>query len=459
MEVYIAVGSNLGDRVGNIRESIRRLNSCEIRVDSTGFLYKTEPMYFPDQPHFLNTVVRAFTALQPIDLMLTLQSIEKSIGRKKTVRNGPRALDLDILFYGEHVIELPELIIPHPRLNERFFVLSPLKDISPHLVHPISGMTVLDILNSLETKNTNTCIQVTPNGLPDGVLELEKKSYIMGILNVTPDSFSDGGLYTDLDAALVHARGMIAKGADLVDVGGESTRPNAPTVDTEEEISRVVNVIRKLRHEFPNIPISIDTYKAATAREAVAAGASIVNDVSGGLLDPEMLATVSELGVPYICMHAGRVGTHIIMESCLEKDTTSEQIVESMHAQLSERVHACMKHGIPRWDLILDPGLGFGKTGDVNFHILRNLDQIFSREPLLNFPVMIGASRKRFVRDLEGGDTWKGSNHDAMLGTAAVTVASIASPARVAFHRVHDVSDIRRVVDVADRIYRRGYCA
>jgi dihydroneopterin aldolase/2-amino-4-hydroxy-6-hydroxymethyldihydropteridine diphosphokinase/dihydropteroate synthase/2-amino-4-hydroxy-6-hydroxymethyldihydropteridine diphosphokinase/dihydropteroate synthase len=398
------------------------------------------------------------TSIDAIQLLLKLQAIETCMGRTTTTRNGPRAIDLDILFYGNSVIDKSDLTVPHPRMEERFFVLAPLRDIAPNFLHPVSNLTVSEIFDALQSASVNTCIQVTPNGLPDGVFPSKTRSIIMGILNVTPDSFSDGGLYTDCEEALQHARNMVQEGADIIDVGGESTRPSAELIDAELEIARVVNIIKRIRDEFPLIPISIDTYKAATARAAVAAGACIINDVSGGLLDSEMLEAVSQLGVPYICMHAGRVGTQIVdhvdgRTACLDEDTSTDEVICTLHTQLELRAQACMARGIPRWDIVLDPGLGFGKSGRVNFDIVRNMDKIFSKN-IAKFPIMIGASRKRFVRDLEDGKSWKGSNRDAMAGTAAVTVACIASSLRVLFHRVHDVSELRRVVDVADRIYR-----
>lgn len=458
VDISIGIGANVGDRVFNIREAIRQLSLSSIHVVSTGFLYQTQPMYLSDQPLFLNTAVKASTVLSPQEVLIQLKAIESRIGRIKTVRNGPRTIDLDLLFYGDRLISDPDLIVPHPRLSERMFVIAPLRDIDPDFLHPVTKLSINQIYTSLERDAMRTlCLQVTPNGLLDGVFELGKKSFIMGILNTTPDSFSDGGRYENIDSAVDHARKMIAQGADIVDVGGESTRPSAKAVDAEEEILRVVEIIKKIRREFPNIPISIDTYKACTAAAAVAAGACIVNDVSGGLLDKDMLTTVAKLGVPYICVHSGRVGDILIEENASFSDlpkSSTDFVVNILNEQIYKRVQDCMHAGIPRWDLVLDPGLGFGKTGSANFTIVKNLEKIFNRQ-LESFPVLIGASRKRFVRDLQGGSEWKGSTHDAMVGTAAVTVASIASfPSRVAFHRVHDVSELRRAVDIAHMLYR-----
>jgi dihydropteroate synthase len=253
---------------------------------------------------------------------------------------------------------------------------------------------------------------------------------------------------------------MAAQGADIIDIGGESTGPSAEQVEESQEQKRVIEVIKRLRSELPDIPISIDTYRASTARAAVAAGASIVNDVSGGMLDGEMLSTVAQLKKPFICTHAGQIGKHSIIDyqdgnpSILDSSMKSEDIVRIVRSQISSRVDACIAAGIPRWNLILDPGLGFGKSGAVNFTLLKRLEDVFSGS-LEGFPVMIGASRKRFVRDLKNdGQSWSNTEYEAMVGTAAVTAASIAQSQRAQFHRLHDVGEMRRVVDICDRIFR-----
>jgi dihydropteroate synthase len=178
------------------------------------------------------------------------------------------------------------------------------------------------------------------------------------------------------------------------------------------------------------------------------------------MLDPEMLSTVANLKKPYICTHAGRIGTHSVIDykddqpSCLDSSMKEDVIVSIIKSQLASRVHACMKAGIARWNIILDPGLGFGKTGSVNFSILHRLNDVFSGD-LEGFPVMIGASRKRFVRDLANdGSSWTNSEYEAMVGTAAVTAAAIATCKKAQFHRVHDVVELKRVVDICDKIFR-----
>ncbi len=210
----------------------------------------------------------------------------------------------------------------------------------------------------------------------------------MGILNTTPDSFADGGEHFTYPDAVDHGLQLIAEGADIIDVGGESTRPGADRVSAAEEERRVINVITKLADAGK--PISIDTMRASTARAAVIAGASIINDVSGGLADPEMLDTAAELNVPYIAMHWR--GHSKEMNSLANYENVTEEVI----AELNLRIAAALSAGISRSNLIIDPGIGFAKEAADNWQIIENIERFVS----LGYPVLVGASRKRFL----GGD-------------------------------------------------------
>ena len=211
---------------------------------------------------------------------------------------------------------------------------------------------------------------------------------VMGILNVTPDSFADGGRHNDFEAAVHHGHEMLAEGVDIIDIGGESTKPGVERVSEEEELARVIPVIKELAKT--GVRISIDTMRASTARAAISAGAQIINDVSGGLADPEMLPTAAQLGVPYIAMHwRGH-----------SKDMNSRavygDVVKDVSAELQERVNAALDAGITKGNLILDPGIGFAKEAHHNWEIIDSIDQFVA----LGYPVLVGGSRKRFL----GGD-------------------------------------------------------
>jgi len=212
---------------------------------------------------------------------------------------------------------------------------------------------------------------------------------IMGILNVTPDSFADGGRHNEFGAAVARGLEMIAEGVDIIDIGGESTRPGADRVSEEEEIARTIPVITELaRH---GARISIDTMRASTAKAAIKAGATIVNDVSGGLADPHMVNTVAELDVPYIAMH-WRGQSKDMNSKAIYTDVVAEVISE-----LGERIEAALEAGIKTDNLIIDPGLGFAKDGEHNWAIIDAMNRFVE----LGYPVLVGGSRKRFL----GGQT------------------------------------------------------
>ena len=208
---------------------------------------------------------------------------------------------------------------------------------------------------------------------------------IMGILNVTPDSFADGGRHNEFDAAVARGLEMIAEGVDIIDIGGESTRPGAERVSEAEEITRTIPVITELaKHD---VKISIDTMRASTAEAAIKAGASIINDVSGGLADPLMLQTAARLGVPYIAMH-WRGQSKDMNSKAIYNDVVIDVISE-----LQERITAALEAGIEVGNLIIDPGLGFAKDAEHNWEIIDSVDSFVD----LGYPVLIGASRKRFL--------------------------------------------------------------
>lgn len=212
---------------------------------------------------------------------------------------------------------------------------------------------------------------------------------VMGILNVTPDSFADGGKHNDFEAAVTRGLEMIAEGVDIIDIGGESTRPGADRVTEEEEIARTIPVINELSKY--QVKISIDTMRASTAKAAINAGAAIINDVSGGLADPLMLTTAAELKVPYIAMH-WRGHSKDMNSKAVYSD-----VVKDVMSELQERIDAALDAGISKSNLIIDPGLGFAKDTHHNWAIIDAIDQFVA----IGYPVLVGGSRKRFL----GGDS------------------------------------------------------
>jgi dihydropteroate synthase len=259
---------------------------------------------------------------------------------------------------------------------------------------------------------------------------------VMGILNVTPDSFSDGGRWLDLGHAVAHGVAMRDAGADLVDVGGESTRPGAGRVDADTEKARVLPVIRELASA--GVAVSIDTTRAAVAAAAVEAGAVVVNDVSGGLADPDMAAAVAAARVPWILMHWRG---HSDRMNAL---ATYDDVVTEVRDELVARVDAAVLAGVEPADLVLDPGLGFAKTGAHNWALLRRLDALTA----LGLPVLVGASRKRFLGDLLAGPDGA-PRPMAGRDVATAAVSALAAQAGAWGVRVHDVATTLDAVRVA----------
>ena len=259
----------------------------------------------------------------------------------------------------------------------------------------------------------------------------------MGIVNVTPDSFSDGGAFLDVDAAVQHGRELVRQGADLLDIGGESTRPGAHPVCAEEEIRRVIPVIRRLRKLCPDVLISIDTSKARVASESVEAGADIVNDVTAGTGDPDMLDRVAATPAGYILMHMRGI-PRSMQNSPDYSDVTAEVL-----AYLNERVEAAVAAGINRERLAVDPGIGFGKTLEHNLTLLAGLPAFAS----LNRPLLLGVSRKRWLGELTDRPV-----DQRLAGSLAGAAACIERGAHIL--RVHDVAQTRDVIQVIDTIKR-----
>jgi dihydropteroate synthase len=274
---------------------------------------------------------------------------------------------------------------------------------------------------------------------------------IMGILNLTPDSFSDGGQHNDPQQGIQHALVMASQGADIIDVGGESTRPGAQRISPKEQLERVLPVIRSLRQRLddthPKVKISIDTTRADVADAAVDAGAGILNDVSAGREDPNIYPLAAERNLPIVLMHMqGQPGT-------MQDQPTYADVTAEVHHFLLERAQAALDAGIHRHQIILDPGIGFGKTTEHNLTLLRSLPGLVS----LGYPIMIGASRKRFLkdfnprpRDAPQGEESSGSGGEPgnrLGGTCAITAHCVA--AGVKLLRVHDVAPNRQAADLA----------
>lgn len=268
------------------------------------------------------------------------------------------------------------------------------------------------------------------------ILDFGRRTHVMGILNVTPDSFSDGGRYLDRDKAVDHGLSMARDGADIIDVGGESTRPSAEKISSDEELDRVISVIERLCREV-TIPVSIDTYKSAVAREALKAGASMINDISALRFDPQMAAVAARAGVPVILMHMK--GTPETMQS----NPTYEALIPEILDFLRDAMDRATNAGIRRDLILVDPGIGFGKTFDDNLKIIRDLSQFAS----LGRPILLGTSNKAFI-----GHILNKELHERDIGTMATVAVGVLNGAHLV--RVHDVKKAVETVKMVDAVKR-----
>lgn len=479
--VYLAFGSNLGHQLNNINQAIKELNHHEnINVLQTSSLYKSKPMYYLDQGDFVNGCLKIETTLTPHELLKVLKSIEyESLQRIKHFDNGPRSIDLDILLYDSIILNTPDLNIPHIRMIERNFVLFPLCDLlPPTFIHPVTAEPIHSHLEQLQplSKDVQESIELTtlvPFDNTDTFKYMEfdlinnkTKTQLMSILNITPDSFSDGS-ESNMDIAVIMAKvaEMKANDVDVVDVGGCSTRPGSDQPSVETELSRVLPVVEAIKNKYgDNIIVSVDTYRSQVAREAIKLGADIINDISGGTLDQDMYDVIAETGVPYIVNHTR--GTIATMNSLTDythsEDSTveifdkHEVIVEEMGKEMSVLMEKMFSRGVKRWQVILDPGLGFAKKLNENLTIIRNLPSFkaYSQErqgvytSFKYLPVLLGPSRKKFI----GTITKKETALERLNGTSASITAGIGFGADIV--RVHDFKEMKDVCLMGDAIYK-----
>ncbi|GAX75546.1 hypothetical protein CEUSTIGMA_g2989.t1 [Chlamydomonas eustigma] len=515
IEIVLALGSNLGNRGLNLWHAVKELKARGINVLRHSSLYETTAAYVENQPSYLNAAVLATTALEPSKLLSVLKHIESKAGRDhNSVRFGPRPLDLDIVFYGSMKIQQENLVVPHPRWRDRAFVKAPVSDLYiPHCtsqsaeaadkagsvesalrkvfamssdvgfhakVDGIECAQELDekgLLSSTTTSSAGCRGETDFHGskaLPQGqgdimsrvtplksgrLLRWGRRTHLMGILNATPDSFSDGGKLLgsrtasgqDLDHAVQVAKQMVQDGADILDVGGQSTRPGSIRVSEQEEAARVIPLIRAMRanSQLKDVVLSCDTFSALVAQEAVAAGADIINDVSGGTLDKNMLPKVAELGVPYVLMHMrGDLASMQQSTNTAYSNTWLEVGQELQHA-----ADRAMMAGVPAWNIILDPGIGFSKTPEGNLDLIRHLSLLRGQAlqgGFKNAPMLVGPSRKSFLGKITGRT--EPAERDA--ATVAAAVACIANGGLADIVRIHNVKDVRDGIAVADALYR-----
>ncbi|KAG5518848.1 hypothetical protein PMAC_002379 [Pneumocystis sp. 'macacae'] len=445
--IYIALGSNLGNKVKFISDAIEKMSIKGIKILKTSMLYESKPMYFENQPVFYNAVCKVETSLSPEQLLVELKTIEKELGRFRTVDKGPRCIDLDIIFFRREIINSESLTIPHPQVLERPFVLKPLCDVSNNLVHPVTGFPIVFYLKKAVDLGIKPVLPfLHKNKSINFSFESYKApTYLMGILNLTPDSFFDGGVHS-YDSIIMDVKNFINAGATIIDIGGQSTRPGSHIISLEEEISRVIPAIKYLLKVYPDILVSIDTFRSEVAEQAIRVGASFVNDISGGRRDSKMFNVIAKLRVPICIMHMR--GDFSTMDNLTDYGT---DIIKQITKELEELLTFAESSGIPRWNIILDPGLGFAKTPYQNMELLRRFNELKSQNCFSGLPWLLGPSRKRFTGYVTGDAVPK----DRIWGTAAAVAASVLGGCDII--RVHDVYEMYKVSRTLDAIWKGVY--
>ncbi|RMZ73305.1 Dihydropteroate synthase [Pyrenophora seminiperda CCB06] len=450
---FIALGSNIGNRVAMIEQACKEMESTgKIHITRTSSLWESKAMYVLDQDSFVNGACEIATPLSPIQLLNELQKIEQKMGRVKLIDKGPRNVDLDILLY-DNVTYLDErLEIPHKHMLEREFVLRPLCELiteEKQQDFPFK-LSLQSYLKTLPPPG-EPLVRLTPLApdlSPISSAQISLNTRIMAILNTTPDSFSDGGQFYNRGNALLEKtmRERIEAGATIIDIGGQSTRPGAIQVSVEEELARVLPAVKLMRSipEATDITVSIDTYFGVVAEEAIKAGAHLINDVSAGTMDDTMLPTMAKLGCTVCLMHMR--GTPGTMNNT-EMMSYPDGIVETVGRELLGRVRAAEMAGVRRWRIILDPGIGFAKTHNHNLELLRRQDELMRYPGLEGMPWLVGTSRKAFIGQITGvKDAYKRT-----WGTAVAISAAIQGGVDIV--RVHDVDQMAQVVKMADALW------
>jgi len=437
----------------------------KVEIESLSRLYESAPQYVTEQPAFLNAAAVIRTTLAPLDLLRALKHVEKQLGREfgaEQIRWGPRPIDLDIVFYEEEtVLQGETLVIPHPRWQERDFVKAPMADLlRASKVDQATGLNKnLHIAKKLwESQGGELAVrkysmnQSLQCVLPVGsgtVWAWSNQTHVMGILNATPDSFSDGGIHLNAKAAVNSAAQMVEDGADIIDIGGQSTRPGAEVLEPAQEWNRVKPVLEAMKGDerFEGIPISIDTFYSKVAEQAVASGATMVNDISGGKGDSAMFDVVADLCVPYIMMHI-KGNPRTMHDRNLQ---VYENICQEVGHSLSELCTEASLAGIEAWRLILDPGIGFSKSTDGNLDLISGIQKIRQamESPFQNLPILMGPSRKKFLGDVTGRE----SPTDREWATCAISAISALQGANII--RAHNVKAVKDAVKVADSISNR----
>ena len=432
--IYISAGSNQGNR-GEYLRMAAQLLAPAVKILRTSELYLTEPWGYKPQPSFYNLVWEAETDLDPDSLLKHFKEIEKRIGRVKTLRYGPRVIDLDILLYNDLAFQSQNLTIPHAMMRERRFVLQPLCDLIPMEQDPVTKKTWFELLQACPDGGVEKLNEKIEYEQP--LINWGLRTYTLGIINLTPDSFSGDGLMdgqNPVTGALRRCEAFLENGADILDFGAESTRPGFEEISGKTEIMRLIPVLKEVRRRFPKTLLSTDSRKADVIKAALDCGIDWINN-TGDPTDDKLDALCAESGKVTILMRSEP------LRKTPEEVLTAEKILERVRSQLLDRVTRVQKFGMKQDNIVLDPGIGFGSSPSFDLEIIRQIRQI----SLLGYPVLLGTSRKSFI-----GRYLRRSVEERQAGTAAVICYAILNGCDVI--RVHDVKFMKDIAAMSDML-------
>lgn len=431
--VFFALGSNVDDREEFILSAIFYLRKiCKIIKISN--IYESKAWGNTNQASFLNFCIKATTNLTPIELLNAVKEIEIKVGRIKREHWGPREIDIDILFYNDLIIEQKDLNIPHPYIIERSFFLKPLADLEPNFIHPKNGKLIKELNSRVSDKDLTLYNPLFKK------LHLESSTLVMGIINLTKDSFSNDGLLseTNYEKVLIEKlEKQLNEGATIIDIGAESTKPGFEQISIESEIEIITNAIKIIRAKSKCL-ISVDTRNSKTAKIALNSGADMINSVAGRF-DQQMFTVVKEYNCPFVLMHNS--SDRAVVSKDHFSISSHTDIIKEVFTELELLVGQALNFGINKNNLIIDPGIGFGKTVKENLELINKLE-VFNR---LKLPILFGASRKSFI-----GKTLNLEVNERLYPSIAVQTIAQIKGARII--RTHDVKATREATQMTDKI-------
>lgn len=387
--VYLALGSNIGDRAGNIHTALRAINEYAA-IETTSFLYETAAAYYTNQPTFLNAVCEVTTHLSPIDLLQAIEATMEKMGRERLIPNGPRVIDIDILLYDDLRFESPELIIPHPGIAERDFVLEPLCDVAGTMRHPILNTTFFDLWRKLGAANLQKVIPIGDVVLPWGGHE---KTYVMGVLNSEAS-----GTIDSLDKAVSTAERLVADGADLLEIDAHMILPHQVPTAVDVEIERIAPIIEAVTSAV-DMPLSVNTYQYQIAQAAVEAGAQMIN-YRCNLQDPEQICTlVTNQWVPLVLTFNPKnnfcrgARYQLSTSSTYEHTYSQDNFVDAVRHELRQMRIVVKTDAVPRWLIVQNPGLSLMSEQHHVRQLIQNLAEITST----GYPLLVDPTRVQLI--------------------------------------------------------------